>query len=123
MLTGPSNYYYAHSWDAAGYSGPNNCYKDIPGINTPLEFFSNLDTKKYYKQRLRYILARWGYSTNISIIELLSEENQVGNNFSDAADHSEGLLDAYNANEQIFEDWNIEMGAYISQALKTPFHI
>ncbi len=113
MLTGQSNYNYAHSWDAAGYSGPNNCYKDIPGINTPLDFFSNLDAKKYYKQRFRYILARWGYSTNISIIELLSEENQVGNNFSNTADHSEGLLEAYNANVQIFEDWNIEMGAYI----------
>jgi Secretion system C-terminal sorting domain len=113
MLRGVSNYWFNNSWDDGGIYGPNNAYKDIPGIQTPLDFFSNETAKTYYKQRLRYILARWGYSTQISILELMSEENQVGNNFSNAADHSSGLQEAYLNNLQTYVDWNIEMGSYI----------
>jgi hypothetical protein len=113
MLKGVSNYGYYNSWDVGGIYGANNAYKDIPGIQTPLDFFSNETAKTYYKQRLRYILARWGYSTQISLLELMSEENQVGNNFSDAPDHGIGLLEAYTENLSTYVDWNIEMGSYI----------
>ncbi len=42
--------------------------------NGPLsDFFGKLDAKKLYKNRLRYIIARWGYSTNISAYDLFGE--------------------------------------------------
>lgn len=54
------------------------CYSNIPGVDKPEEFFRNPTAIKYYKQRLRYIIARWGYSTNIGMWELMSEINLMG---------------------------------------------
>lgn len=41
----------------------------------PEEFFRNKEAIKHYKNKLRYILARWGYSPNIMAIELWNEYN------------------------------------------------
>jgi len=41
----------------------------------PWDFFTNDEAKRYYKDRLRYIIARWGYSPNILAFELWNETN------------------------------------------------
>ncbi len=123
MLNGPGNYYISCSWNSGGFDGDRNCYSTIKGVKSPVDFFSNLDAKKYYKQRLRYIIARWGYSTQISIFELLSEENQVGNNFNDGADHTEGLQESYLKNVKVYEAWNREMAAYIKSQYNGKLHL
>jgi hypothetical protein len=37
------------------------------------DFFTNADAKNYYKKRLRYIIARWGYQANLAVIEFFNE--------------------------------------------------
>ena len=41
--------------------------------DTPADFFTNTIAKKYYKKRLRYMVARWGYSTNLAVWEFWNE--------------------------------------------------
>ncbi len=36
-------------------------------------FFTNTDAKKYYRNRMRYIIARWGHAANIMAWELFNE--------------------------------------------------
>lgn len=47
-------------------------------LSHPNQFFSDERAKKLYKNRLRYILARWGWSPQIMGFELWSELNLVG---------------------------------------------
>lgn len=77
-----------------------NCYKSsvnhdtIPNVLTPYDFFNSADAKRFYKERLRYILARWGYSTGIGAFELFSEINQAGLIYE--TNQSTGKLEAIN---------------------------
>lgn len=48
------------------------CYSTELGLATPKEFMTTGLAFYYYKMRLRYIISRWGYSTQISVLELLS---------------------------------------------------
>lgn len=58
---------------------PGNPYYNELGLNNISDFFSDPIAKRYYKARLRYMSARWGYSTNIAVMELFSEINNAGN--------------------------------------------
>ncbi len=48
--------------------------------DTPSDMFLNPLGMTYLKQRTRYIMARWGYSPSISIIELMSEPWHMNEN-------------------------------------------
>jgi len=39
------------------------------------DFFTNSEAKRWYKNKLRYIISRWGYSPNILAFELWNEYN------------------------------------------------
>ncbi len=47
-------------------------------LNSPEEFFTDERAKTLFKKRLRYIVARWGYSPNIFSWELVNEMNLIG---------------------------------------------
>ena len=62
------------------------CYSTELNLLTPEEFLvfedqnqNPTDAAKFYKMRLRYIISRWGYSPEISVLELFSEANNIGN--------------------------------------------
>jgi len=40
---------------------------------TPPEFFTNAEAKRFFQQRLRYLVARWGYSTSVFAWEFWNE--------------------------------------------------
>ena len=101
-----SAYYVFWAWDSQP-NGNEFCYNNLIGTGEPLDFFTHAESKRYYKQRLRYILARWGYSTNIGMFELFSEINQVTLNGTKTGSYYE------NGNWQVFTDWLNEMGNYI----------
>jgi len=101
-------YYRGWCWNATP-NGDSFCYRGVNGVNNPEDFFSNQECKDLYKQRLRYILARWGYSTQIAVWELFSEINNVAK--------SAQFYDTGN-NYEIIRDWQVEMGEY----LKTMYH-
>jgi hypothetical protein len=71
---------FTHLQDSNPYGAPNwsqNPYNSIAGVNVPVDFFSNADAKAMYKRKLRYITARWGYSTNIAALEFFNEVDNI----------------------------------------------
>lgn len=44
---------------------------------TPEDFFTNAEAKRLYKNRLRYMVARWGYSTHLACWEFWNEIDNV----------------------------------------------
>lgn len=48
-------------------------------LTKPEEFFTNTEAKKQFKKIIRYIIARWGYSTNIMSWELFNEVSWTDN--------------------------------------------
>lgn len=57
-----------------------NPYKSTNGgpcVN-PQDFFTHSTAKKFFKQKLRYIIARWGYSPYLHSWEIMSEVDNTG---------------------------------------------
>lgn len=69
--------YTAYGFDTT-YAKQQLCYVEELDMESPSEFLTNETAKEYYKQKLRYMYSRWGYSQNIALFELISEINQVG---------------------------------------------
>ena len=76
--------YYQFRWDYSNfwpdpkawpYKDPNPvyCYAKAFNSKTPSDMFLNPEAMKYIKQRYRYMVARWGYSTSIMMWEPMSE--------------------------------------------------
>lgn len=53
------------------------------GNNESYKWLTDLGCKKYYKERVRYLLGRYGYSPHVAIFELLSESNNIGHLYED----------------------------------------
>lgn len=104
-------------WDNQN-DGMPFCYKTLIGTNSPIDFLTNEDAKKYYKQRIRYILARWGYSTNIALFELFSEISNVGSSQADNADF-------YRTGDNwlLSNTWQKEMAAYVKSHYNGNIHL
>ena len=64
-------------WDENPYNSANGGMLD-----SPEEFFTDLDAKILSKKKYRYIVARWGYSTNILAWELWNEVD-ITDNYDD----------------------------------------
>lgn len=63
FTTDPSIYY---NWSIHPYSG-------IPSVLNLLDVFTDPTVKNYLERKLRYINARWGYSTHIGALEIANE--------------------------------------------------
>ena len=88
------------SWRRFEEGKKNPFWKEFGGpCETELDFFINEKPKEYFKNRIRYIIARWGYSTNIMAWELWNEFNTVK---------------AYRTNAAELRDWTKEMVNYIN---------
>ncbi len=90
------------------YWGGNNYWEEHPDniINggtaeLPADFFTDDVAKENYKDRLRFIIARWGAFTNLATIELWNEV--------DNALENEGIP------ESSIVEWHNEMGAYLKE--------
>lgn len=113
----------AWTWNYTSPSGPF-CYKTligsdtIPGNDNPVRFLTHEESKKYYKQRLRYLLARYGYSTNIAVFELFSEISNVGANKADNSDYYKT-----GDNWTDYRDWQVEMAKYVKSQYNGAIHM
>ncbi len=76
---------------------PYNAANGGPCTNT-WDFFTNVSAKAAHKNRLRYILARWGYSPNIQSWELFNEVKWTDN---------------YSTYRTQVKDWHNEMATYL----------
>ncbi len=84
----------------------NNPYNSANGgpCSTPEQFFTNSQAKEFFKRRLDYIIARWGYATNLFAWEIFNEVDHTHN---------------YNQNKQNVTQWLIEIAQYIKS--KDPY--
>lgn len=62
-------------------SWEQNRYRDIP-LKKNKEFFSNKKALQLFKNKLRYIQARWGYSTSLLSYEICNEIDHIDKDFS-----------------------------------------
>lgn len=98
-------------------SNQGYCYHTTLGLEKPIDFLRDAEAKRWYKNRLRYYYARWGYSPAISAFELVSEVNGVnktkqGPNYGDDPElqRAIGL-------------WQQEMARYIKNELGHTWHL
>jgi hypothetical protein len=89
-------------------NNPYNSEKNggMTNAKGPGDFFTDEKCKDYFKKRLRYILSRYGYSTNLPVLELLSEVDNA--------------IPGYKDNSAIrtkFKEWFSEMKNYIQKDL------
>ena len=92
------------NWEASmRWSG--NPYKRGLNLGEIIDFFENEEAKRFAKNRLRYIAARWGYSTNLAVYEYMSEPE-------DEVSYDENL-----ENRKIYLDWVKEMDEYMKNEL------
>jgi hypothetical protein len=83
-------------WHANPYNSANG-----GPVRTPTDFFTNEEAKATYKDRLRYIVGRWGYSTNV-IWEFWNE-----------IDHPKLWGNTWSAKRDGVVKWHQEMGQYL----------
>ncbi len=78
----------------------------IDGVKEPIDFFRNTTAHDFYQRRLRYVVARWGYSTSLGVIELLNEMDHAVHGYNDGG-----------VNTQIANKWFKTMSAYLKTEL------
>lgn len=59
-------------WEHSAYNKKNGGF-----AASPAEFFSSPESQAQYKDKLRFIVARWGYSTSIAAWEFFNEVDNV----------------------------------------------
>lgn len=90
---------------------PNQHHKGISGVHTPYDFVTNPQALQFYKNRIRYIDARWGYSKALLGYDW-NEVNLAGlwdGGSTDPGSHYPG-----------FKNWLKRLTSYIKQGLHSP---
>lgn len=106
------------------------CYVDELGLKTPKDFLESKEAMIHYKNRIRYLIARYGYSTSIGVIELFSEANNIG---QATGVNEECLLDGSLPNKHPYHrqegyaalvgDWQQQIAEFIKVELNHTEHI
>jgi hypothetical protein len=86
--------------DAEWRTNPYNAKNGGP-CESPVDFFTGTLAKKIYKNKLRYMVARWGYSTNLACWELWNEIDNV--------------MDWQKVPSAAIVSWHKEMANYLKQ--------
>ncbi len=97
---------------------PGNPYNTQLGLPTLESFFTDSQAWDFYKKKIRYLMARWGYSSKIAGLQPFSEINEIAGN--------DANVDPYFTITSFREDVNnrvIEIKNYIQVELKYNFNI
>ena len=83
---------------------PDNPYSAALGgpLGSPEEFFENPKAIEHFQNRLHYIITRWGYATRLFGIELVSELDLTGENWSFV-------------NSRVKISWHEQIAQYVKQ--------
>jgi hypothetical protein len=86
---------------------PRNNYNILNGgpAKTPTDFFTSQAAQAKYKNKLRYIIARWGYSTSIAAFEFFNEIDNAAFTGKDSVIIPHAAI----------ADWHSEMSRYIKE--------
>ncbi|HLW30491.1 MAG TPA: hypothetical protein VKX29_06510 [Brumimicrobium sp.] len=116
---------YWHDETAWPYKDPNEIsgYSRILNSKTPSDMFLTKTGMRYLKQRTRYIMARWGYSTSISNIELLCEPWHINENtYVGETPYDELTPEGDTARKAVYE-YHKQMSSYILDSLQYKQHL
>jgi hypothetical protein len=99
-----------NSSDFQGRSWQNSSYNTRNGgpAVAPMDFFTNAEAKAQYKNRLRYLVARWGYSPHIAAWEFFNEIDNL----------MYGLPERIP--DEVVTSWHTEMSEFLSKT--DPYH-
>ncbi|MBI1267980.1 MAG: hypothetical protein GC193_11180 [Cryomorphaceae bacterium] len=104
------------------------CYADELNLANPIDFLNSEEARRHYKNRLRYLIARYGHSTAIGVMELFSESNNIGTG-PDVSDDclilDNGKAPAYATNDLLpvaISKWQDEMTTFIKEDLNHTQH-
>ena len=64
--------YFEETWDGSPY-------RSLPGVNEQIDFFTDPQAKVHYMRKLRYLLARYGYSPAVACWEFFNEVDEIWN--------------------------------------------
>jgi hypothetical protein len=116
-LTDSLGLYFMLTLDWHGHFMENGGWKNSPynaanggPAKTPAEFFSLQKAKEKYKNKLRYVIARWGYSTSIAAFEFFNEVDNA------AFSKEDSILIPH----QYITQWHDDMSRYIKD--NDPYH-
>jgi len=98
---------------------PMNPYHVYLQLEKPEDFFRSEEALKYYKNKIRYMLSRWGYSRMICGIQPMNEINEMAANITDAPVHHPYFTDTSFRND--VAKWFLEIKNYIQKDLDYPF--
>jgi hypothetical protein len=86
-------------WDTNPYNQKNG-----GPAATPADFFTNPAARRQYQDRLRYLVARWGYSPHLAVWEFFNEVDNAMYSQKAGRIPDEGVT-----------AWHAEMSAYLKQ--------
>ena len=96
MLTiDPHGAFLGDLWEQNSYNKKNG-----GPVATPAEFFTDSKARARYKDKLRYMVARWGYSPHLAVWEFFNEIDNAMYGQKPAR-----------IPDQVITDWHTEMGA------------
>lgn len=87
------------NWDGNPYNVANGGF-----LEDPKQFFTHPEMKRRYKDRLRYLVGRWGWSPTLFGWELWNEVN-----------NTDALRKGTPEERQAVLDWHIEMARYLRE--------
>lgn len=90
--------YMGTGWEISNYNILNGGY-----ARTPAEFFALPESRKQYKNKLRYMIARYGYSPSVAVWEFFNEVDNAMYNV-----RPEDQIPA-----EIVTDWHNEMSTWL----------
>ncbi len=86
-----------------------NPYNTVLGLKTPTDFFTDKEAQRITRNLVRYVVARWGYATNIVAWELWNEISNM--------DLDKNAFEQYS---NTVTRWHNDMAQYIRS--NDPFH-
>lgn len=98
-------------------------YSTLLDSKMPSDMFLKEESMKYLKERTRYIIARWGYSTAISMFEILSEPWHID---EDGLKHYvpyDSLGEAGDKARKAVYNYHHTMASYIKDSLSHKHHL
>ncbi|HZH85933.1 MAG TPA: hypothetical protein VFD77_01365 [Brumimicrobium sp.] len=116
---------YWHDESVWPYKDPNEIsgYSRILNSKTPSDMFLTKTGMRYLKQRARYIMSRWGYSTSISNVELLCEPWHIDENPYIRDTPYDSLTPAGDTARKAVYEYHKQMSSYILDSLQYNQHL
>lgn len=116
---------YWHDVNVWPYKDPNEIsgYSRILDSKTPSDMFLSELGMRFLKQRARYVMARWGYSTSISNVELLCEPWHIDENPYEHDVPYDAITPAGDTARKAVYEYHKQMSSYIKDSIQYDQHL